>query len=473
MLAQMSPIKTTWPNLTVQWYSNRLTTCLTALLLPVLPLCSLLTLPRRLVCLIALAFLASVFALPRGHAKTPREGAASPRELVLWTMQLAPFHNDYMRSVLAAFEAANPNVRVKWVDIPWSEMERKTLAAIAAGTAPDVVNLNPQFSAKLAEFGALADPEAHLAPAVIAQYLPSAWNANRLAGRSFAIPWYVTTHITLINRDMLAAAQVSAPTTWDELLPVARQIRTRTGQYAYFPALDGSAPLEMAASLAGTLLTPDQCRPAFTGAAGRNLFETYRTLYAEGLAPKTVLTEGHRSAVAAFLAGQVAMISTGMQFLGQVRKGNPQLYARIEVKPQLGGAGTPPNLAVMNLAVPEATRDRKLAFALATFVTRSDWQRELAKRVPILPSTAASYADPFFTQSTGDSLLDAARQISIAQVRDGVVLVPPLRNYNRLRTTFIRPLQATIAGRTPATAALAEIEREWTRLLACPQRPSV
>ncbi|MFY8084675.1 MAG: hypothetical protein ACOVN7_13225, partial [Rubrivivax sp.] len=51
-------------------------------------------------------------------------GAAGPaprRELAFWTMQLAPFHNDYVQGLIARFEAARPGVRVKWTDVPWAE----------------------------------------------------------------------------------------------------------------------------------------------------------------------------------------------------------------------------------------------------------------------------------------------------------------------------------------------------------------
>jgi len=46
------------------------------------------------------------------------------------------------------FEAENPDVKVNWVDVPWSAMESKILTA--AKTAPDVVNLNPNFASRLA-----------------------------------------------------------------------------------------------------------------------------------------------------------------------------------------------------------------------------------------------------------------------------------------------------------------------------------
>jgi putative chitobiose transport system substrate-binding protein len=415
---------------------------------------------RWLVCLWAVAAVNAI-------AQPWQAARGAPQQITFWTMQLAPFHNAYVEGVIAAFERTNPGVKVKWVDVPWSEMERKTLAALAAGTAPDVVNLNPQFSAKLAEFGALADPLQHLPPTTAAAYLTPAWEANRLNGRAFGIPWYLTSNITLVNRSIFRQAGVAPPLTLPDLPAAARLVKAHTGHYTYFPALDGSAPLEMAVSAAGRMLTPDGCRADFSNPAGLAMFTTYRTLYAEGLVPKSILTEGHRAAVAAFLSGQVAMVSTGMQFLGQIKSGNPALYNDIDALPQLAGSqrAGPANIAAMNVAVPSSSRNVALAFRFAAFLTNAENQLALAKRVSILPSHAGSYDDAFFTTSTGDALLDKARAVSIQQVRQGAVLVPPVKGYNKLRNVFVRNLQAAIAGKKTPEAALQEIDDHWAYAL--------
>lgn len=412
-------------------------------------------------------------ALPLLPAATvgPRAACAqtaAPRRIALWTMQLSPFHDDYVRGLIARFEAANAGVTVQWVDVPWAEMERKVLASVAARSAPDVVNLNPQFASKLAEFGALADPRGFLSSDEIAAFLPPAWAANQLGGVPFALPWYLSTTVTLFRRDLLQAAGIAeAPRDFAALRLAARALRERTGSYAYFPAMDGAAPLETMVAMTGALLTPDACRPAFDNAAGAAVFAFHRELLANRWVPPSVLTEGHRGAVAQFLSGQVAMVATGMQFIGQLKTNNPRLYAQVGVAPQVSAATSRPNIAAMNLAVPAMSREPALAFRFAQFVTNSDNQLALVRRVPLLPSTRASYADPLFTSPSGDALLDAARAISVRQVESGAVLVPPLRHYHKLRTSFVRGMQSAMAGRVTPEAAIAEITRTWVPLLGC------
>lgn len=396
----------------------------------------------------------------------PSVGRASA-SLTLWTMQLSPFHDDYVKGVLNRFEALHPGVRLKWVDVAWAEMERKVLASLAAGTAPDVVNLNPQFSARLAELGALEDPRQHLLPAEISAFLPAAWQANQLGGVPFALPWYLSTTVQLVRQDLLARAGVQAPSSFEELPAVAQALRQHTQRYAWFAPMDGSLALETLVSMTGTLLSPDGCRPAFESPEGVQAFNFLHRLYRERWMPPTVLTEGHRGAVQQFLAGEVAMMPTGMQFISQVQRTNPQLHPQLRVMPQWLRAGTPPNLAVMNLAVPRASPHPALAMRLAQFLANTENQLALVRRVPVLPSTRDSYEDADFARPSGDPLLDEARRISTQQVFEGAVQVPPLRHYGKLRASFVRQLQLAMTGRSSAQRAVAEISRVWVPLLGC------
>jgi len=54
------------------------------------------------------------------------------KEIEFWTMQLQPQFTDYFKNLIATFEAENPDVKVNWVDVPWSAMESKILTAVSA-----------------------------------------------------------------------------------------------------------------------------------------------------------------------------------------------------------------------------------------------------------------------------------------------------------------------------------------------------
>ncbi|MEM9487112.1 MAG: extracellular solute-binding protein, partial [Cyanobacteria bacterium P01_F01_bin.116] len=144
------------------------------------------------------------------------------QEVEFWTMQLQPKFTDYFNQLITDFEAANPDVDVVWVDVPWADMQSKILTAVSAGTAPDVVNLNPDFASQLASRNAWLPLDNQLTSEQQAVYLPKVWQATTLNGESFGFPWYLTTRVTLFNTELLQQAGLSQPpSTYAELADAA------------------------------------------------------------------------------------------------------------------------------------------------------------------------------------------------------------------------------------------------------------
>jgi putative chitobiose transport system substrate-binding protein len=163
---------------------------------------------------------------------------ASSSKISFWTMQLKPSFNNYMTELIAEFTKQNPGAEVEWVDVPWGDMENKILTAIAAQTAPDVVNLNPQFATKLAEKKALVDMQTQISAEERELYFPNIWKANQLGETTFGLPWYVATDINIYNRQILQKAGLDPqrpPKTYTELAKAAVQIKAKTGKFTFMP----------------------------------------------------------------------------------------------------------------------------------------------------------------------------------------------------------------------------------------------
>ncbi|HEY9875051.1 MAG TPA: sugar ABC transporter substrate-binding protein, partial [Candidatus Obscuribacterales bacterium] len=216
-------------------------------------------------------------------------------EIEFWTMQLQPKFTDYFNKLIANFEAQNPGVKVRWVDVPWSAMETRILAAVQANTAPDVVNLNPNFASQLASRNAWLDLDSQVPAPTRQQYLPNIWKSSTLNGKSFGIPWYLTTNVTIYNTDLLKKAGISKPpTTYAELAQVAQQIKDKTGKYAFFTtfiAQDASDVLESFVQM-GVPLVDEQGKAGFNTTAGKAAFQYWVDLYKKGLLPREALTQG-------------------------------------------------------------------------------------------------------------------------------------------------------------------------------------
>jgi putative chitobiose transport system substrate-binding protein len=386
----------------------------------------------------------------------------SSAQITFWTMQLQPTFEQYINDVIQQFTNQNPNSAVQWVDIPWAEMETKILGAIAANSAPDVVNLNPQFASKIAERNALVDMGQFLSPEQQKIYFPNIWRANQLNGTTFALPWYVATDITIYNRELFSKAGIDQPPqTYKELQTVAQQMRDRTGKYAFLLTMDGGQVLESMVQMGMTLITPDG-KAGFNTPQGESAFAYWVELFTKGLVPREMLTEGHRKAIALYQAGEIAILLTGPQFLQMVAENAPDIAKVTDVAPQITGITGKKSAAVMNVAVPITSPHRELAVKFAQFLTNDQNQLQFAQIGNLLPSTVKAAQDDYFRKSKStNSVSDRARVISASQLAQAEVLIPPVQGIDQLRQIIYAELQLAMLKQKTIKEAIASAEQRW------------
>ena len=400
---------------------------------------------------------------------TPNHTAGKPRagnsEVEFWTMQLQPQFTDYFNNLIASFEAKNPNVKIRWVDVPWSAMESKILTAVSAKTAPDVVNLNPDFASQLATRNAWLDLDATVPQSVRASYLPNIWKASTLNGKSFGLPWYLATGITIYNTDLLKQAGVNGPpATYEQLAQVARQVKEKTGKYAFFATFvpqDSAQVLESFVQM-GVQLVDAQGKAAFNTPDGKAAFQYWVDLYKNGLLPKESLTQGHQRAIELYQAGETAILDSGVQFLSAIAKNAPAIAKVSATAPQITGKTGKRNVAVMNLLVPRDTEQPENALKFALFVTNDENQLTFAKAANVLPSTVKALQDNYFKTPTANATsMDKARIVSATQLKQAEVLIPAMKDRNRLQKAIYENLQAAMLGEKTVDRAVADAAQEW------------
>ncbi len=397
-----------------------------------------------------------------GPTPTP---SATP-EIEFWTMQLQPEFTDYFNKLIATFEAENKGVKVRWVDVPWAAMQNKILTAVSAKTAPDVVNLNPNFASQLASRNAWLDLDSRVPEAVRKQYLPNIWKDSTLNNKSFGIPWYLTSRVTIYNKDLLNKAGVSKPpATYAELKQVAKQIKDKTGKYAFFTTLvpeDSGEVLESFVQM-GVDLVDAQGKAAFNTPKGKAAFQYWVDFYKQGLMPKEALTQGHRHAIELYQAGDTALLATGAEFMETIAKNAPTIAQVSAAAPQITGETGKKNVAVMNLVIPRDTGKPDIALKFALFVTNTENQLAFAKAANVLPSTLEALQEYKRSLSADGKALpvEQARDISATQMQDAQVLIPTMKDINKLQKAIYENLQAAILDEKTVDQAVADAEKEW------------
>jgi putative chitobiose transport system substrate-binding protein len=404
-------------------------------------------------------------------APTSSGGASAPdgkQEIEFWTMQLQPEHTDYFNTLIAKFEQENANLKVRWVDVPWADMERKILTAVSAKTAPDVVNLNPGFASQLAERKAWLDLDERIPAETRSLYLPNIWKASTLNDKTFGLPWYLTTRVAIYNTELLKKAGLDKPpATFADLATAAKQIKEKTGKYAFFATVvpeDSGEVLESFVQM-GVELVDAQGKAAFNSPKGKAAFQYWVDLYKNEWMPKEVLTEGHRHAIDLYQRGDTAILASGAEFLNTIATNAPSIAKASASAAQISGETGKKNVAVMNLVIPKETDVPDAALKFALYVTNDANQLEFAKAAKVLPSTVKALKDTYFTaEPATPTPVDRARAISAKQMQDATVLVPAMKNVKQLQKAIYSNLQAAMLEQKTVDQAITDAANQWNSL---------
>src|SRR5688572_16043413 len=146
-------------------------------------------------------------------------GPSAPGDTVLkfWAMGR---EGEVVAQLLPEFERANPGIRVKVQQLPWTAAHEKLLTAFAGGATPDLCQLGNTWIPELVALGALEPLDRSVATSAVVHaddYFAGIWETNRIGGALYGVPWYVDTRLVFYRRDLLNAAGFPAPpTTWPQ-----------------------------------------------------------------------------------------------------------------------------------------------------------------------------------------------------------------------------------------------------------------
>lgn len=171
---------------------------------------------KKLVSLLVLAVLvAGMICIP---------ASAETTTLTFWTHQNTAW-NDSWRELIAAFEEANPDIKVEYETFPYSDFQAKTQTSLMSSEAgADVYEVWGGWLFDFASAGALQEtPEDLIAELLEDAYTP-VLGAAECNGKYYGAPLELNAEYggMFVNKHLFEAAGLEYPTTWAELLDDAR-----------------------------------------------------------------------------------------------------------------------------------------------------------------------------------------------------------------------------------------------------------
>jgi len=212
-------------------------------------------------------------------------GAQRDGALTMWAMGNEGANLPELLKSLA-LPAGAPPITVQ--QLPWTAAHEKLLTGFAGKSLPAIGQIGNSWIAEMAAIGAIA-PVPASASALLDDQFAAVADTNRIAGRTWAVPWYVDTRLQYYRKDMFARAGYAAPpldwTGWKAALHKVKAL-AGDGNYAVLYPINEYEQLTTLALSAGARLLRDRgARGAFSDPEFKAALAFYKSLFDEKLAP--------------------------------------------------------------------------------------------------------------------------------------------------------------------------------------------
>ena len=233
---------------------------------------------------------------------------------------------DGMQAVIDAFQQAHPTIKINYESVPFDSLASTIDARVANKDGnPDVYWADQPRISALAARGEAEDLTNAFSSSK-ANFVPTAYDAGVYQGKLWALPIANSTQLLYYNKALLKKAGLPNPSastdqrmTWEQLTADAKKAKAGGAQYGFlfgqFDRYYQLQPLPMQLGGSAGATGDGNLAPDISSEPGVKAFGWYRSLFADGAAPKGVNSE---QTSPAFLAGRAAYMVQGPWLLPQL-----------------------------------------------------------------------------------------------------------------------------------------------------------
>ncbi len=355
-------------------------------------------------------------------------------------------------NAIAKYEKAHPDVKIERVSVPFSEMQRKLLLAMVGGELPDIMIVdNPNHQA-LSAAGATADiTELVEQWGEADEYFEGPWKSTMYQGRNFGIPFGSNNLALFYNNDLLEAAGVKPPTTWDELKEAVPHLAGKTDGYPFSVAAVRSE--EGAFQFLPFLWQAGGDLDQLDSEATREALELWKGFIDSGYMSREVLSLNQQDIALQFVNGNTAMMVNGTW---QVEQFRDSLEFEWGVVPLPAAEAQATVIGGENFAIGSSSEHIQEAWNVITFMQEEEVLIQMVKDKHYLPARKDLIQDPYWQE---DKMYEPfADSMEFARARAYGEQYPAISN------EIQNMIQGALSGSIPINEAIQETASEVNAL---------
>ncbi|MFY4720026.1 extracellular solute-binding protein [Streptomyces sp. LaBMicrA B280] len=329
-----------------------------------------------------------------------------PVTITWWDTSNATNEAPTYKTLVQKFEAANKNIKVKYVNVPFDQAQNKFDTAAGASGAPDVLRSEVGWTPAFAKKGYFLPLDGTEALADKAKFEPNLIKQAQYQGKTYGVPLVTDTLALVYNKDLFKKAGITAPPkTWDELKSDAAKVKDKTGQDGYWGSTAGYYGQPFLYGEGTDTVDVAAKKVTVDSPAAKKAYATWLSLFSgKGLHKADTTADAYAHIMDAFSNGKVAAIIQGPWentniYKGSAFKDKTNLGVAVVPAGSTGKAEAP--TGGHNLAVYAGSDKAHQAAALkfVNFMTSASSQETIALGNATLPTRTDAYtakvtADP-------------------------------------------------------------------------------
>ena len=315
------------------------------------------------------------------------------------------------KKIISEFEAKNPDIKVKYVPIPITNVQSKYDTAIQSGgdSLPDVGGVGTAYLANLAAQGAL-DPvgdrieDSPLKGKLIKNMVDSVRAAGGDENELFSVPTSANQGTLWYRTDLFTSAGLPAPTTWDAFYKAADELTDKSKNKFGFTLRGGAGSiaqaLDMMYAQSGISSFWDGDKTTLNDPKNVEALEKYVALFKK-VTPAADLNNDFAKMVAQFDQGDIGMLQHNLgSYVDHVKQLGKDKIAGIPLPPsKAGSARTIVSNPVDGLGLFKASKNKAAAWKFIEFAASPKMNSLWNEDVGAIPANVGAADDAWISKA--------------------------------------------------------------------------
>lgn len=378
-------------------------------------------------------------------------GGDTSSTTIVFQHQFSDSESAEIKTLVDAYEKANPDVTIKLVRDNDSSYYDKLVTQITAGKGPDIVRLEPPKVSQYITSGWLAPLDDVVTADNKDDFFANTIDAATKDGVVYAVPQDVSTLALYYRTDMFEVAGISSPpATWEELVKDAKALTQGDdygiglfggwGAYEFYPWLWQSG---------AEVLNPEGTEAIFNSDDAVRALQLWVDLQASSM-PPGMATAAEDDVRGPFSNGNLAMFTSGPYMTSILDAEDIDgLWA---VAPLPAGKVAASVLGGMDLAVLNNSKNQDAAKKFLSWLMTDEIQTQWATDLGFVPVKKSLYESAAFS--------DDANIKAFGEIIDGSRSRPTIDRAADVDSALGEAVQAALSGAASAKDALdAAVEK--------------